>query len=113
MARARLLAMLLLLLACCAQRVVRGDDADVAAVLEEDEYVDPSAEVPLTATLVVHKRISQRQVVKGRNLTVSIAMYNVGTGCASLRLPRVRARPPGTARAASSPSHGPAPRKRT
>jgi Translocon-associated protein beta (TRAPB) len=88
-ARAFMLAIILVLLTSCALRVARADDVDVAAVLseEEDEYVDPSAEVAQQATLVVHKRITQRYLVKGRNMTVQVAMYNVGNGCASFALP--------------------------
>jgi Translocon-associated protein beta (TRAPB) len=87
-ARAFMLAIILVLLTSCVLRVARADDVDVAAVLseEEDEYVDPSAEVAQQATLVVHKRVTQRYLVKGRNMTVQVAMYNVGNGCASFAL---------------------------
>ena len=54
----------------------------------EDDFVDASpeeveaAEQLDQAVLIVHKRVLEDRIVQGRNMTMVVTLYNVGTGCA-------------------------------
>ena len=45
---------------------------------EDDEYDDP--EVPQPALLVAYKNVKTAKIIQGCNVTISLSVFNVGTG---------------------------------
>lgn len=73
----RLVLLLLAFISACLLPRTWADEAG-AVIDEEDEYVD--AEVPQPALLVAYKNVKTPKIVQGCNVTMSISLFNVGTG---------------------------------
>lgn len=74
----RLVYLLLAFISACVLRSVWADATAAVMDEEDDEYDDP--EVPQPALLVAYKNVKTAKIIQGCNVTISLSVFNVGTG---------------------------------